>query len=112
VHIFSFFSVVYRVKKEVIEMFGSEFFAFPFWWIFPIVMIALCFFMMRGRKGSMMRGFGSRSGESDHIKPSDSAMDILDKRYALGEISRGEYEEKKRALDRHNGNNERLEPGK
>ncbi|UCG78467.1 MAG: hypothetical protein JSV21_01125 [Nitrospirota bacterium] len=27
-----------------------------YWWIIPIAMIALCFFMMRGRKGSMMCG--------------------------------------------------------
>jgi len=83
-------------------MFGSEFFDFSLWWIFPLVMIALCFFMMRGRKGSIMCGFGSRHAESDRISASDSATDILDKRYALGEISKEEYEEKKNALIRHN----------
>jgi len=83
-------------------MFWSEFFDFPFWWIFPLVMIVLCFFMMRGRKGSMMCGFGSRDAESDRINTSDSAMDILEKRYALGDINKEEYEEKKNALRRHN----------
>jgi len=83
-------------------MFGSEFFNSSLWWIFPLVMIALCFFMMRGRKSSMMCGSGSRDAEGDRIDASDSAMDILDKRYALGEINKEEYEEKKNALRRHN----------
>lgn len=30
--------------------------------------------------------------------PTDTVRDILDKRYALGEIGRAEYEEKKRDL--------------
>jgi uncharacterized membrane protein len=88
---------VYRGKKEVIHMFGSEFSSFP-WWIFPILMIALCFLMMRGRRGSMMCGFGSRGDDSQRISTSDSAADILDKRYALGEINEEEYEERKRIL--------------
>jgi len=82
---------------------------FGWWWIFPLLMIALCFFMMRRRGGSMMCGFGSLglgSGfgslglGSQHITSSDSGMDILNKRYALGEINKEEYEEKKRALSR------------
>jgi uncharacterized membrane protein len=88
---------VYKGKKEVIHMFGSEFSTFP-WWIFPILMIALCFLMMRGRRGSMMCGFGSRTDESHRISSSDSATYILDKRYALGEINKEEYEEKKNIL--------------
>jgi uncharacterized membrane protein len=79
-------------------MFGSEFFSPSLWWIFPILMIALCFFMMRGRKGSMMCGFGSRDTNIQQISASDSAIDILDKRYALGDISKEEYEAKKRTL--------------
>jgi putative membrane protein len=82
-------------------MFWSEFFNSSLWWIFPLVMIALCFFMMRGRKGSMMCGLGSHHAESDSISDSDSAMDILDKRYALGEVNKEEYEEKKNAIRRH-----------
>ena len=39
-------------------MYGSELCAFSFWWIVPIVMMILCFFMMRGRRGTMMSGFG------------------------------------------------------
>ena len=70
---------------------GSE-----WWWIFPLVMMVLCFFMMRRRGGSMMCGFGSRSAyDTLPIAASDSAMEILDKKYALGEIAKEEYEEKK-----------------
>jgi uncharacterized membrane protein len=79
-------------------MYGSELSNFSFWWIVPILMMILCFLMMRGRKGSMMCGFGSRGSDSQQTRDSDSAIDILDKRYASGEINKAEYEEKKRIL--------------
>ena len=83
-------------------MFESELCDSSFWWIFPLVMIALCFFMMRGRKGSLMCGFGSKNEDNSQMGDSDSALDILDKRYALGGINKEEYEEKKEALNRIN----------
>jgi uncharacterized membrane protein len=89
---------VKRDKKEVIYMYGSEFSDFSFWWIVPIFMMILCFLMMRRRKGSMMCGFGSSDIDSKKTRTSDSAIDILDKRYASGEINKQEYEEKKRTL--------------
>jgi uncharacterized membrane protein len=46
----------------------------------------------------MMCGFGSRGTDNHKIRDSRSAMEILDKRYALGEIDKEEYEEKKRTL--------------
>jgi putative membrane protein len=74
---------------------------FEYWWIFPLVMIALCVFMMwRGMgMGCMMRGMQSQ-GEKERWGnvPSESALDILNKRYALGEIGKEEYEEKKKAI--------------
>ncbi len=79
-------------------MFGSEFCNFSFWWIFPLVMIGLCFFMMRRRGGSMMCGFDSKNKDTHPISDTDSPLDILDKRYALGEINQEEYKEKKGIL--------------
>ena len=69
-----------------------------FWWIFPIVMMFLCFFMMRGRWGSMMCGCGPRSFYRRQTDDPDSALEILDRRYASGEIDQAEYAEKKRHL--------------
>jgi uncharacterized membrane protein len=66
-------------------------------WMIPLAMMALCFFMMVGRKGSMMCGSGSH-GKNHQVRTAGSAIDILDKRFALGEIDRKEYEEAKRAL--------------
>jgi len=73
-------------------MYGQELCTFPFWWIFPLIMVVLCFFMIRGRKSSMMCGFVPRT------KFRDSSKDVLDKRYVSGEIDKREYEEKKKAI--------------
>ena len=84
-------------------MYGSELSDFSLWWIVPIFMMIMCFFMMRGRRGSMMCGCGSRETDSQQISASDSAKNILDKRYASGEINKDEYEEKKRTLTESTG---------
>jgi putative membrane protein len=70
-------------------MFGYEFCG-GYWWIFPLVMIFLCFVFMRGCMGRRMSGWGSCTG--------DSALDVLSKRYARGEIEQQEYEKKKKEL--------------
>lgn len=73
-------------------MFGYEFCG-GYWWIFPLVMILFCFLFMRGCMGRRwMCGWGSGLGES--------ALDILNKRYARGELDKQEYEERKRELTR------------
>jgi len=88
----------FRDIKEVVHMYCSEFTNFSYWWIFPILMMVLCFLMMRGRRRPMMYGFGSRDVENGKDRVTDSALDILNKRYASGEINKKEYEEKKRTL--------------
>jgi len=83
-------------------MYCTEFCNFSFWWIFPVIMMVLCFvawfFMMRRQKGSMMCGFSPHGTSSHHISVSDSAIDIVKKRYASGEIDKEEYKEKKNSL--------------
>jgi putative membrane protein len=71
--------------------YGGVWNGFHWWWIIPIAMMILCFIMMRGR-------MGCRMGWSRSRHTAKSAGEILDKRYALGEISKEEYEEKKRDI--------------
>jgi putative membrane protein len=79
-------------------------FGFGWWWLIPvamIVMMALCFFMMRRHTGFMMCGpFSRGSSDSSWNGRYESARDILDKRYARGEIGKEEYEEKKKVIER------------
>jgi putative membrane protein len=73
---------------EVIKMTGHEFCG-GYWWIFPLAMFIFCFFFMRIRSGKRMCGWNAGYGFGE------SALDILNKRYAKGEIDKSEYEEKK-----------------
>ncbi len=82
-------------------MFPCVVFGYGYWWIFPIIMIAmivLCFFMMRGHMGSMMcgPGFGRSGSHSDSA--SDLPRDVLKRKYDQGEINKQEYEEKKKDI--------------
>ena len=79
-------------------MYASEITWNSYWWIFPIVMMILCFLMMRRNRGTRMCCFGPRGIDDRRPRDTDSAVEILDKRYASGEIDKAEYEEKKRAL--------------
>ncbi len=71
---------------------------FSWWWIFPIIMMVVCFFMMRGCIGSMMGRHRSSSTDSHGGATSDSALDVLNQRYARGEIKKDEYEEKRKVI--------------
>ena len=79
-------------------MYDSQLCTFSFWWIIPIAMMILCFFMMRRFRGTMMSGFGCCGRDWQQAKGKESSMDILDRRYASGDIDKTEYEEKKRTL--------------
>lgn len=80
-------------------MYGTELCTFSIWWIVPVVMMILCFFMIRGRRRTMMMsGFGCFGRDRRQAKGAESSIDILDRRYASGDIDKTEYEEKKRTL--------------
>ena len=69
-----------------------------FGWVFmPIFMILFWGLVIWGVV-SLVRGLsGSRSSDSDSSRP-DSALEVLKKRYARGEITKEEYEEKKKDI--------------
>ena len=105
--------------KEVIRMFGYDSWSSNVfgsgtgwyssgWWIVCFIammlMVGLCIFfmmsMMRRWKGSTMCCLPlSRKAKGTGYTSSDSARDILDKRYSAGEINKEEYEERKRNLN-------------
>ena len=55
-----------------------------FGWLIPLLILAIIFYLLQDKK-----------------KEKSSAQDILDKRYASGGISKEEYEEKSRLLEKH-----------
>ena len=72
-------------------MTGHEFFT-SCWWIFPLAMIIFCIFFMKKDCGKMMFGFNAHNGTDE------SAIEILNKRFAKGDIDQREYEERKKKL--------------
>jgi putative membrane protein len=74
-------------------MFGVDHHAFGGWWmiILWIALIALVLYLVF----RFINQQGSRRNEGT------TALDILNKRYAAGEISKEEYEEKKSELRDH-----------
>ncbi len=68
---------------------------FSWWWFMPIFMILFWGLMIWGI-AALVRGLsGSRGSDSSRA---DSALEVLKKRYARGEINKEEYEEKKKDI--------------
>jgi putative membrane protein len=73
-----------------------------FWWMFPLMMLcmivifAVIFFLARGFCGHGCHHWGLPSRMWG--APSHSALQILNERFARGEIQKDEYAEKKAAI--------------
>ena len=66
---------------------------FPWMWIFPLIfLVVLVLFLFRGMG---VPGCGHRRAHARE----ESAREILDRRYARGELTREQYQQMKKDLD-------------
>ena len=66
---------------------------FPWMWVFPLLFfVVMLLFLFRGASWPMCGGHGMHKRE-------ESAREILDRRYARGEISREDYQQMKKDLE-------------
>lgn len=78
---------------------GPENFGWSGWWIFPIICIIMMFLFMMFRRGGFRSPWGQNSDiHHSESKDSETAIDILKKRYAKGEITKEEFDQMKKDL--------------
>lgn len=68
---------------------------FGFMWLIPLAFFVVFIFFMRG----MFRQGWSGCGPGRNTPSGESAHEILDKRFAKGEITKEEYQEMKKTLE-------------
>lgn len=66
---------------------------FPWMWIFPLIFLIVLLILLFRRGGSPMCGSHNAQGKEE------GARELLDRRYARGEITREEYQQMKRDLE-------------
>ena len=64
-------------------------------WVWPLIFLVLCLFFLFAY---LFRGNGLFCHRADRRMLGEAAREILDRRYACGEISKEQYEEMKRVL--------------
>ena len=70
---------------------------FGFMWLFPLIFFLLFIYLL-----SRMFGQNQNTSSNKQLPPKpESAREILDKRYAKGEISKDEYEAIKNTLEQN-----------
>ena len=84
---------------------GSEHFYGSGWMMYPgimpiiiLVVVLIIFFMLFKHEGYRQSGGDASEIRSTHSEYSETAMDILNKRYAKGEISKEEFEQIKKDI--------------
>ena len=80
---------------------GPQSFFGEYFWIFPLVMMILCFIVFKsGFLKNIQSGFNrdKTSSVPDDRDIVETPLDLLKKRYAKGEISKSQFEEIKKDL--------------